>query len=312
MKITEKEYYDYLFEILKDYSLLPKNEVAERVVFQHSFDVLKFPDGLISKIRSEFGVGFENVFFTNARKALLVRNNYTEEPSLILERTAVYFAVLGCILDFMIDNGTAKQRKKAFHCLSLENCKWYFTDFSLRKTNSVVDELFEYIGNGLRYIKTFDKNKYDEILELIRKAADSEIYVSGEMSESRSVTDKSILFVIISLKIITADLQIEENALFEHIAYAIQLIDDVCDVFEDKVAGHSNPILLLLTGSNNDYSIISNAANEILGHMNAIKENGSASLYDFVMYEIREWCMSCTYIREKVWNNGKYNDNKTM
>ena len=160
MKITEKEYYDYLFEILKDYSLLPKNEVAERVVFQHSFDVLKFPDGLISKIRSEFGVGFENVFFTNARKALLVRNNYTEEPSLILERTAVYFAVLGCILDFMIDNGTEKQRKKAFHCLSLENCKWYFTDFSLRKTNSVVDELFEYIGNGLRYIKTFDKNKY--------------------------------------------------------------------------------------------------------------------------------------------------------
>lgn len=303
MITAEKEYFEYLFLQLKSHSLLPTAENAERVAFQHCIDVLKFPNGIIHRIKEEFGLGFERVFQINSRKALLIRNKYSNVSSLVHERTGVYFSVLGCILDHMIDNGSNIERKRAVEYLNMKYCSYYFENFGSRKTDSVIDELFEYIGIGLRKIKEQNAKAYVDIVDMIYKAIESELFVSGEESRSSSVTDKSILFVIIALKIMTADLCIENDELFEHIAYAIQIIDDICDVYEDRNAGHDNPILTQL--KEQDYRIVIDSnLTGLSSHINAIDLFGNTALTNLIHFEISEWCMSCKYIREKVWKNG--------
>lgn len=303
MLISEKEYFEYLFFQLKSHSLLPTAENTERVTFQHCFDALKFPIGITQRIKDEFGLGFEHVFQINSRKALLIRDNYSNGSSHVLERTGVYFSVLGCILDHMIDNGSNIERKRAVEYLNMKYCSHFFKDFGSRKTDSVIDELFEYIGIGLRKIKEQNVKAYVDIVDMIYEAIESELFVSGEESRSSSVTDKSILFVIIALKIMTADLLIDNDELFEHIAYSIQIIDDVCDVYEDRNAGHYNPILTQL--KDQDYRIVIDSSLTALSlHINAIELFGNTALTNLIHYELSEWCMSCQYIREKVWKNG--------
>ena len=303
MITAEKEYFEYLFLQLKSHSPLPTAENAERMTFRHCIDVLKFPNGIIQRIKNEFGLGFEYVFQVNSRKALLIRNKYSDVSSLVHERAGVYFSVLGCILDHMIDNGSNAERKKAVEYLNRKNCSHYFENFGARKTDSVIDELFEYIGSGLQKIKKQNAGAYADIVDIIYKAIGSELFISGEDSQSSSVTDKSILFVIAALKIMTADLCIENDELFEHIAYAIEIIDDICDVYEDKNAGHDNPILTPL--KDQDYRIVIDTnLTRLSSHINAIDLFGNTALTNLMHFEISEWCMSCKYIRERVWKNG--------
>lgn len=302
MITSENDYFEYLFLQLKSHSLLPTEENAEWLSFQHCVDALQFPDGIIHRIKNEIGSGFERVFQVNSRRALMIRNIYSDVSSLLHERTGVYFSVLGCILDHMIDNGSNIERKMAVEYLNRNYCSHYLENFGTRKTDSVIDELFEYIGIGLQKIKEQNVNTYENIVDMIYKAAESELFVSGEDSRSSSVTDKSILFVIVSLKIMTADLCIEKNELFEHIAYAIQIIDDICDVYEDRNAGHDNPILTQL--KEQDYRIVINAnLISLSSHIDAIYLLGNAALANLMHFEISEWCMNCKYIRDKVWNN---------
>lgn len=303
MKISEKAYYEYLYKCLKSHELLPKTELEQSMTFRHCFDMLGISHDIIQKAYKEFGAYLEYVFFTNARKAVLVRDNYTDTASPVLERTAVYFSALGCLIDHMIDNGTEQQKKIAFSSLQLGNFSYYFENFSEKKTDSVLDELFEYVGQGLHFIKEINYPAYSEIIDLIHKAAASELFVSGEKSSSCSLTDKSVIFVIIDLKIMTADLNISDIKLFEHFALAIQLIDDICDVFEDVEEGHSNPVALLFESSDDVYTAVDKVVGELIMHINAINKEGSIALSNFVLYEIRGWSMSCSYIRKMVWKN---------
>ena len=303
MIISENDYFEYLFIQLENHSLLPMAEKAESVIFQHCVDILKFPKGIIQRIKKEVGLGFENVFQINSRKALLIRNNYSNNSSLVNERTGVYFAVLGCVLDYMLDDGNYKERKRAIECLTQNFCSYYFEGFGIKKSDSVIDELFEYIGIGLQKINEQNHIVYIEIVEMIYSVIESELFVSGEKSQSTSAMDKSILFEIIILKMMTADLYIESDELFRHIGCAIQIIDDVCDVFEDLNLKNMNPILIRLT-SENYKEVIDNSLVDLSSHIKAIELTGSSALTHFVRHEISEWCMSCKYIREKVWKNG--------
>lgn len=307
---AENRYFEYLFLQLKSHSLLPTADISERLAFQHCIDALQFPDGIIPRIKNEFGSGFERIFQINSRRALLIRNIYSDVSSLVHERTGVYFSVLGCILDHMIDNGSDVERKMAVEYLNRKYCSHYLEDFGERKTDSVIDELFEYIGMGLRKIKKQNIKAYEDIVDMIYKAIESELFVSGEDSQSSSLTDKSVLFVVVSLKIMTADLCIENDELFEHIAYAIQIIDDICDVYEDRDAGHDNPILTQLNAQyykiNAQYykTVIDDSLTSLSEHMEAIELLGNTALANLMHFEISEWCMSCKYIRDKVWENG--------
>lgn len=302
--VSEIEYFRYLYAALEKNSLLPEEDFQWRIMLQQSLEYLKINTNYIKRLREETGDGFENVFLVNARKAMLLRGIYTDAHSLILERTSVYFAVLGCVLDYMIDNGSEEQGSRAAEYLNGENCRHYFCDFAGMLSDSVIDELFYEIGKGLKYIAEIDKGKYNRIISMIKKAAESELFVSGEKSGSVSATDKAIVFAMIPLEITAADLPVEREELFFSVGRVMQIIDDLCDVFDDIKRGQANPYAALLNEGQDYKAVISSAADDISKELCVISDCGSEEFYEFIRKEITEWSMGSSYIRERIWKNG--------
>ncbi|MGN1319060.1 MAG: DUF5685 family protein [Lachnospirales bacterium] len=303
----ENEYFKKVLNVLGDYNLLynVKNDIINQIDIQEYIDYLSFDCNILELCRKEFSFGFESIAIYNCKKYYIAAECFAV-ADMIYPRTAAYFTLLGCILDFLIDEGENELRDFALNCLKWDNCKKYFIRKTMANSNSVIDIIFAELSTAFDIMKKVNFNKYCFLINKLEKAIKSQIYVSTNLEnlhnkEISLITDKSVIFSEIGI-IISAfpnnDYRIYECA--NAIGNCFMLIDDICDLYKDiannrynflttKYANNESNINSILDRIIND---IENIIQNIVNQMNRIRINSNEYFYNFILYEIRHWSKS--------------------
>lgn len=308
--MTEREkYFSILFQKLKKFDLLPnpKNIAQWRWDFQKYYRNSKIESHIFADIRAEFGVGFENVALVNCKKYTLLSKFFCNKTNILFLQTAVYFTLLGCIMDYLLDNGSIHQKKTAQEKLSWEYAKDYFEDFKEAKSNSIIDQLYAFVAKGFSDIYGYDLDKYYNLIGMVKNVIQAELYVVDTKTitfEYPMVMDKSILFILIASEIALIESQkIGGNSkIFYLIGEVFAWIDDACDIFEDMKNGQKNMVWYELNKNNNMEIILEKVVQTIYHHLELIKKYTNIEIYQFFLAETQEWVFSCKELREKIWN----------
>lgn len=222
-----------------------------------------------------------------------------------LIQTSVYFTVLGCLLDWLIDCGEPIQKQEAEFKLKWEYCGNYFCNGIRAKDNSVIDLLYEKISEGMYQISRYNYKRFEYIIKIVKSAINSELAVqavSKELFLVDTILNKSILFVQIAVEILLAEKEVltdMDRKGIKDLGYAFALMDDLCDFYEDMETGQMN--LLMKQGSNNNMEkVIKSTVYELNEKLQEMKVWFNRALYEFVLQEIREWSMSNIELRKRI------------
>ena len=307
--IDKKKYFDLLYHCLNDNKLLPIEDKNQwRIDFQQYFEASEIDTTIISEMKVQYGIGFENVFLVNCKKCILICNNFGVRKNKLLIQTSVYFTVLGCLLDWLIDHGNAKQRQEAENKLSWDYCGDYFCKEVGAKDNSAIDFIYEKISVGMCEISHYNHERFEYIIDMMKLAIDSELAVCIEnekMIYNDIILNKSVLFVQIAAEIVLAEkesITSNDRKIIADIGYAFALIDDLCDLYEDMESGQMNLFRVYDIGNSNDIGIIiKSAVHELIKKLHIMEKQLDNRLYEFVFQEIREWSMSSVELRKRIW-----------
>lgn len=308
-RMDKKSYFDLVFQCLKNSQLLPFNieNCQWRVDFQKYFELAEIDVDIIAKMKVQYGIGFENVFLINCKKCVLLCENFQIRQNKKLIQTSVYFTVLGCLLDWLIDCGEALQKQEAECKLKWEYCGDYFCKSIRAKDNSVIDILYEKISEGMYQISCCNMKRFTDIIEIIKLAIKSELAVQSanqEVLQEDTILNKSVLFVQIAIEILLAEKEVltdVDRKGIKDLGYAFALMDDLCDFYEDMETGQMN--LLMKQGINNNMEmVIKSAVYELNEKLQEMKVWFNKALYEFVLQEIREWSMSSIELRKRIWS----------
>ncbi len=344
-----ESYYDILYKRLKehDLTLIEEEDVRYRSKFQYFYELLELDNNIIIRIKRELGINTEKYFLMNSMKFYLACEEFKVLKNKDNIKAAIYFTVLGCVLDKMIDEGNDKIKNMALEKLSWNYCKDYFIEFKDEKEDSVIDYLFQYLGKVLKMMKKENFLLYKNIVYFIERAIDSEVYVtlrlkndnfilskykmnnidSSENIENLLITDKSILFVVTAFELaLFNDKNLDKHLkVIYRIANIFRLIDDLCDISEDYCRKQKNSIFELndiefdilsdnlvkkktspshkIDNQYDRYNLIESyfdsPIDKFIDEINLLKSELGSTFFNFVNYEIRDWTMSCKYIRER-------------
>lgn len=305
----KKRYFNLLFKYLNKNELLPfEKQDRWRYDLQKYFDEAEIDLDIISKMKEQYGTGFENVFLINCKKNALVCDHFQIEQNRISLQTAVYFTVLGCLLDHLLDYGDWEQKSEAERKLSWEYCKDYFIQYTTAKEDSAIDSLYEKISIGFHEISIWNHEKFKYIIELIQIAVDSELAVNtrGIVPQNKeAIVNKSIIFVEIALEILLYKKEVMKDIdrkMFRVLGYTYALIDDLCDLYEDIENGQMNLLIEYVQMQNIDMEcLIDSTVNKLSAMLKILEEHFDEPLYKFIVGEVKEWSMSCVELREQVW-----------
>ena len=307
--IDIKTYFDLLYKCLDKNDLLPiEAEDRWRTDFQHYLEETEIDLNIISEMRAEYSIGFENVFLVNCKKFILLCRSFKIKKNKLLIQTAVYFTALGCLLDWLMDHGNINQRHEAEVKLDWDYCGDYFCKAISAKDNSVIDLLYEKISLGMCAISCYNHERYDYIIDMVKAAIDSELAIcidNSRMILVDCILNKSVLFVQIAAEIVLAEkekMTAGDRKLIADVGYAFALIDDLCDLYEDMESGQMN--LLMTHGISDDIDIeivINSIVNQLTEKLHSIQEMTDSPFYEFVLHEIREWSMSSMELRKRMW-----------
>ncbi len=307
--IDIKTYFDLLYKCLDMNKLLPiEAENQWRTDFQYYLEEAEIDLNIISEMKAQYGIGFENVFLINCKKCALLCTNFKVKKNKILTQTSVYFSVLGCLLDWMIDHGSVCQRQEAQNKLNWYYCRDYFCKITTVKDNSVIDFLYEKISIGMGAILHYNSERFEDIVEMVKSAIDSELAVCTENRRKTCddiILNKSVLFVQIAAEIVLVEYEkmtSSDKKLIVDLGYAFALIDDLCDLYEDMESGQMNLLMTYGVCHNIDIEIIINSVvHQLIEKLHNIQEQSNKQLYEFVLQEIREWSMSSVELRKRMW-----------
>lgn len=305
------EYLKKVLNVLGDCSLLynDQDDFINKIDLQEYIDYLSFNCNILALCRKEFSFGFENIALYNCKKYYIAAECFAV-ADMIYPRTAVYFTLLGCILDFLIDGGENELRDFALNCLKWDNCKKYFIRKTVANSNSVIDIIFSELSTAFDVMKKVNFKKYCFLVDKIEKAIKSQIYVSTNFMDLNNkeislITDKSVMLSEIGI-IISAfpndDYRIYECA--NAIGNCFMLIDDICDLYKDIENKRYNFLTIIYANSEGSINsildrIINNIddiVKNIVNQTNRIKINSNEYLYNFILYEIRHWSKSIKMI----------------
>lgn len=299
--MNREKYFDCLVKSLEELQLIPPVDSSWRLKLESAFRKAKVEPTLLSKLKEEYRTAFLNVILVNCQKNYLLCRQFSVNVNRKLFHAALSFTLLGCVLDFMLDSGNDDLRNKAREKLSEDYCAYYFVNFGKAKNDTTEDYLFEKISQGLYEIRSNNKEKYIRIINMIKNAAESEVYVLKENCTDENIVCKSLEFTRISSEILLSEIDLTDSdrELIDSIGYSFALIDDLCDCFEDELIGQAN--LVNRMGST-DESCTVNCMCEKLGHyIDLIKTRAIPQLYNFIFNELSEWTLSCVDLRLRIW-----------
>lgn len=322
--VDHKLYFDFLFASLEKEGLLPdgSSTIKWRRDFQKHYDLLEFEPYISSLLLKEYGLGFENVILVNCKKNILLSEAFGEKPNQKsnqkLLKTAVYFSLLGCVLDFLLDNGSSVQKMEAREKLGWEYCKEYLVGFACAKSKSAVDIIYEKLAIGFSELKHINPQRYACLLELVKEAIGAELYVADAKqpdTDEALVRNKSVLFVQIAAEIALAgklELSPVERDAIMCIGKIFALMDDVCDYYEDLEKKQKNMIAARISQGNWE-GVLRQAIEELVANLDVLRASVNEVLFAFIKEEVRDWTMSCPELRERIWSyHGKYNGDKAV
>lgn len=300
---TKEQYFDELYNALEKTKIMldKTNYIKSRVNLETYLKKYYFDERIIRKIKNDYNIRFNNVFLINSKKFYLISKLYLEKTNKYFIETAIYFIVLGCLLDALIDNGLEYQKREAKNKIDINYCNDYLINFNKAKENNAIDLLFEKVGEGLKQIKEIDESYYIEIIELIKRAIESELYVVSKCSldnEKCMIQNKSILFSVISLKIALIGNKYDDDIFFS-IGELFALIDDLCDYFEDKISLQKNIIISKIENEKYDF-VINSTVNRLEELLEEIKNKTNKEIYNFFIFELFDWILGCPEINERI------------
>ena len=309
-------YFDELYRQLAYKGLFRSQLTADRSEYHKYCQFIEISKDIWECVIKEYGNAFNNVIFVNSEKNILLNKCFFGSVNKKAARSAVYFSLLSCILDHCIDNGEPNKREEALYKLKFDYWAHYFIDFGKCSDSSVIDMLFYQTALGMKEIKEKNAAKYDHIIHLLMQTAEAEIYVSAEESNTYSehkIIAKSVLFIQAAVEIATGwnNLLGSQTEVISAMGKAFALIDDICDYFEDIVSGQQN-ILGNILRTHDFRSALAYAVDEIWDCLEIIKKYTDTSFYSLINKEIRDWCINCPALRERILLYGKYNDNSKM
>lgn len=307
--IQKDKYFDLLFQYLYDGGLLPVNDGGmQSYDLQKYFEKAEIDITIISEMREQYGIGFEKVFLINCKKNALLCDNFHVIRDRMLIQTAVYFTVLGCLLDHLLDHGNEEQKREASEKLNWDYCQNYFLKETMAKDTSVIDSLYEKISHGMQRVFKCNEKRFEFIVSLIKRAADAEEQVncSGyKYLQKDVVINKSVIFVKVAIEILLCDkvdISEQDRNVIEELGYAFALIDDLCDLYEDMETGQMNIFMEYEQQFETDgEKILKFALQELNNKLGILKKNMDKRLFEFVLQEIRDWSMSSVELKTRIW-----------
>ncbi len=301
--MQREAYFDLLFQCLHEIELLPVETSNHwRMDFQKYFEMAEIDLRIIYRMREQYGVGFENVFLINCRKNVLLCDNFRTCRDKALIRTSVYFTVLGCLLDYLLDHGNHGQKREAGRKLEWDYCKDYFLSRRAAKEHSAIDLLYEKISSGMHVICKYNRAHYENIIGLVKTASAAELKVNGMdrgFFQETAVLSKSVIFVQTAIEILLAKKEKIENAdrtLIKELGYLFALMDDLCDLYEDLEIGQMN---FLMKYADREIPVKA-VVRELAEGLQRLKEHFDRPLYEFILQELREWAMSNSELRKRI------------
>lgn len=333
-----EEYFDLIFDEFMRVGLLPgANDGVWRMDFEDYFQFLAFDPVILEQVAQTQGGRFRNVLLVNSKKNVLLCEQFGAPKDKLLLRTAAYFTLLGCVLDDMADHGGRAQKAEALGRLRWDYCREYLVHFQKAKDDSLTELLFGQLSEGFRRMRELNEKRYERVLQMVHRAVRAEAYAEGaggspgweemagnaggssgwekmagnaggcsnlpEHGELDMVLDKSVLFAEISSEIALvgcADFSDEGRRILACIGRLFAWTDDVCDYYEDQKSGQKNLLAVYAAGS--DITVAARqAVRRIAADLEDLKEHTDRHLYDFFLHEIKEWTLSSSELRERIW-----------
>lgn len=302
----EKKYYDYLFQVLNAHNLVP-DQTFWRDDLERAVDFLGIEKHLLRMLKEHYHAQFAEVVLINSNKCLWARHDFGMDISKSLCVAAVYFSLLGCLLDFWLDGENKDWKRMAKEKLSWNHCKRYFVDFDFSMpVNDEADRIFVYVSEGLKQIYDRNRKLYDEIIDRMKNAAKAEIVVAeaGNSVSEELIYNKSVLFSDISLLMALGDKEEWKTCEYEaikQVGFLYAYIDDVIDVFEDFRNHQGNIYLRELEKGVLYTDVIDKAISDILKTIEGIGKGFSLQFKELIRHEVAEWIYSNEELMQRLY-----------
>ncbi len=317
---NELLYYKKLYFLFKQYGFLSDNIESKR----HENYIEKYETGKFSEIYHEKCMQYIQCSMDQSACLNYMKFHFWQvsfgidrgkETLLLL---SLDFNLYCVIVDRILDNnieGFSKQ--KIWDRLSWDEAKKTFYYGCIRQEEDFLDYLLNRMAIQIRDLALEDKHYWKEICENIKKAFESEIYMSRECFNGKGIPvdmarymDKSIKFVKVCFQIAgyTGKERSKINICAESVGVLFCLVDDLCDVFEDLRDGFCNSLLICeMENSNNDQEqailCLTNNLEQYLKKMKTamdyLRENTNEDFFHFILWELSEWCENVSRRLEK-------------
>ncbi len=310
--MDQVQYYEALYRELAAHRLVPGSNLW-RIGLDEAVDEIGIDKGLFTALKKKYRACFHETALINAKKNLLLCRNFHVEVSKRLIASSVYFSVLGCVLDFLLDSGVPEFVKTAKERLSWDFCKKAFAEFGISETENEIDRLFYEVSQGMKILRHQNRIHCEKILETIRRACLSELRAAGMLDsgsgKETEVYNKSVLFIRAALMLALGGEKQwngEENRAIETIGSLYAYMDDLIDVFEDEESGQWNIVSLQLKAGRPAVQVIEDTVGRIEKGMLTLKAWFDVEFTDLLENELREWLFSNPYLAEKFYAAGGY------
>lgn len=289
------EWYRSLKKGLGEIGLLYREETEYRTALQDYAGMLQGEDWLAS-LPPELRKRYDLCVSLNCMKFSLAAESFRKTLRRDAVAAGTAFILAGCIADSLLDECSPLQREIAFRKLDWAYCGHYFERLGTLLEPHPLDQLYEVVGKFLKAGKLTSPAYYEDILSLLRRAAQAECLIGARKKSKSAVMDKSVLFVVIGFQLaFYGEYSALEREIFFRIGDIFRLVDDLCDLEEDERSGQPNS--LLLTSPGESPSVLAEAAvSELQQKLLQLQELISRDFYHFLRHEIRVWTLGCPQI----------------
>lgn len=302
------DYYSQLFLKLKQHGFLYDKQINIywRKDFQYYFNLFDWDLNFINYLQKNYEFNAYNILLINSKKCFFLSSFFDVKFNANKIKYGIYFILLGCYVDFVLDNGSTKQKLLVKEKLSWNYCSNYFEKGKIVKSECPIDILFQFVGCGLQEIKNYNIERYDYVINLIKKSIISELDVINEniTFSDELVKNKSILFVAIAMIISfynCLDFDKLKNCAFS-IGNIFSIIDDLCDVQEDKNQKQKNIVLDRINNDSKQYLYVINYfIKELEKEFYYLQSFTNNTIYMLILAEVQEWTLSNKNLKERIW-----------
>ena len=235
----------------------------------------------------------------NGMKFALAMENFRKPRDWEAISAATCFILAGCLLDYLIDEGSSGDRGLALEKLDWEYCAHYFVRFGPARDGHTVDLLYSVIASYLQKKKHSSHAAYDQLIGHLKRAVQAETADGKHILEDKTlVADKSVLFVVIGFELaLYGNHTQQEWETFFLIGDIFRIIDDLCDAEQDACAGHVNSLLSMEILTDNQLDEIFSILQDSLERLEALI---SEPFFEFIRHEIRSWTLGNAYLFKRM------------